>query len=231
MKANILCLTVALATWAFVASGAPRNMADKRNMPLTRFNVPGKHIALTFDDGPNPDVAPELLAILAKHKVKATFFLIGKKIQKNPGLIAKYLEGGHELGNHSMTHPKLPTLNSDEIEEEIAGNQKLIESISGKRPTAFRAPFLKIDDRVWNALEANHLDAYNAAAYLDCKKKDELKGHAKVAAAKVRPGMVILMHERPITLKFLDELLSILEKEGFEFVTVSELKKMATREK
>ena len=127
-----------------------------------------------------------------------------------------------------MKHPRLPELETeDEIRKEIEGNQELIKSFTGKLPVSFRAPFLKFDDRVWKVLHDNNLSAYNAARYLDCKDSSHVAEHAENAAAKVRPGMVILMHERPITLKFIEKIIKILKKQGFEFCTVSELRNSA----
>jgi peptidoglycan/xylan/chitin deacetylase (PgdA/CDA1 family) len=193
--------------------------------PYVSFKVEGKKIALTFDDGPNPNTTKGILSILKKYDVKATFFLIGKKIKKSPELLKLYPQDGHEVGNHSVNHPRLPELaTKEDIRKEIEGNQELIASIIGAKPIAFRAPYLKFDDRVWEVLKENNLSAYNAARYLDCKVPDTIATHAKTAAKKVKPGVVILMHERPITLQFLDEFIKILKDDGYQFCTVSELK-------
>ena len=197
----------------------------KKDKPVIRFKVNSKKIALTFDDGPNPKVTPQLLEILKKYNVKATFFLIGKKIKKSPELINQYLKDGHETGNHSFTHPRLPLLKTEkEIRDEIEENQDLQESMTGKKPVSFRAPFLKFDDRVWKIVHENNLNAYNASCYLDCKDSANVKNHAEEAATKVTPGSIILMHERPITLKFIEKFIKILQREGFEFCTISDLK-------
>ena len=205
------------------------NAGDKLNCPIKKFNPKEeKNIALTFDDGPNLKVTKELLKILKKHNVKATFFLIGKNIKKNPKLIMEYLKDGHEIGNHSMTHPHLSKLKSQaDIEAEIKGTQELIKSFTGYYPKLFRAPYLDFDGRVLDVLRENFLTAYNATVYLDYKGDDSIADHAENAAAKVKPGMIILIHERPITLKFLDQFLNILIQKGFKFKTISEMNKIS----
>lgn len=209
-----------------LSAAAERKAASK--IPNT-----GKMIALTFDDGPSEYTAP-ILDILEKHQVKATFFQIGRKMKANP-LLAKQVVGkGHEIGNHSMTHPKLPELETAaEIREEIVGFQLLAKSTTNQEPKVFRAPFLKFDDRVWSILDELGLPAFNASVYADYKGKDDLNrpavasAHAEAVVAKVNSGAIILMHEREITLHYLSEVIRQLKEAGFTFCTVSELQAAA----
>ncbi|VGO19250.1 polysaccharide deacetylase family protein [Pontiella sulfatireligans] len=194
-----------------------------------------KMIALTFDDGPSAYTAP-ILDILEKHQVKATFFQIGKKVKAEPQLSKLVTRKGHEIGNHSMTHPKLTELKtSEDIREEILGFQKLAKKTTGVGPTVFRAPFLKFDDRVWSILDELNLPAFNASVYADYKGKEDLNdpavasAHADAVVAKVISGAIILMHEREITLNYLDEVVAKLKGAGFVFCTVSELQAAATQ--
>ncbi len=97
-------------------------------------------IALTFDDGPNPVATPRLLDVLARHEVRATFFLIGNFARQEPGLTRRIAAEGHLVGNHTMSHPWLPRLSSARIRQEIAGCNRVLEDILGVPVRFFRPP-------------------------------------------------------------------------------------------
>ncbi|QHN02139.1 polysaccharide deacetylase family protein [Granulicella sp. WH15] len=97
-------------------------------------------IALTYDDGPNPAATPELLAVLAKHRVRATFFLIGRFVQEQPLLARQIAAEGHAIGCHTMTHPKLTLLPEARIRGEIGDSQKAVEDAIGAPVRLFRPP-------------------------------------------------------------------------------------------
>ncbi len=98
-------------------------------------------IALTFDDGPNPAWTPQLLELLAKHRVKATFFLMGKYADAEPYLTRYIDEAGHLIGNHSWSHPNLAFTSQRKVEEELKRTKKTLEYITGKAVRYFRPPF------------------------------------------------------------------------------------------
>ena len=97
-------------------------------------------VALTFDDGPNPVATPRLLDILARHHVRATFFLIGNFARREPGLTRRIAAEGHLVGNHTMSHPWLPQLSSTRIRQEIAGCNRVLEDTLGAPVRFFRPP-------------------------------------------------------------------------------------------
>ncbi len=98
-------------------------------------------IAITFDDGPNPSVTPQLLDLLERHKVKATFFLIGKYVRAAPALADEIVERGHAIGNHTETHPRLTFLSSQGIEQELSRCDDAILSATQKKPRWMRPPY------------------------------------------------------------------------------------------
>jgi peptidoglycan/xylan/chitin deacetylase (PgdA/CDA1 family) len=100
---------------------------------------PGQ-VALTFDDGPNPAATPKLLEALAKRGARATFFLIGDYVLREPGLVREILAGGHDVGNHTMHHLWLPRHSSAIIRAEMLACNDAIEQTTGQRITLFRAP-------------------------------------------------------------------------------------------
>src|SRR5262249_17111753 len=111
--------------------------------PATYFecNVDGPYIAMTFDDGPSSATTPRLLDILKARHIKATFFMIGQNAESNPDIVRRILAEGHEIGNHSWTHPQLSKLPEDKVTEEITKTQDAIRSACGYTPTLMRPPY------------------------------------------------------------------------------------------
>ncbi len=97
-------------------------------------------LALTYDDGPNPSATPRLLELLAKHDVRAAFFLIGEFVRKQPVLAREIAAAGHCIGNHTMTHPWLSYRSAERIRSEIAGANAAIEDVIGGEVKLFRPP-------------------------------------------------------------------------------------------
>ena len=200
-----------------------RNLDQSDQKPFTRAKTQGKVLALTFDDGPNAKVTEEILAILKRQEVKATFFVVGKNVKKNPELLARVHTAGHEVGNHSINHPRLPELDVKGVGEEIFGAQAMIEKQLGFKPLVFRAPYLKHDEKVWKVLGEAKLFSLNAAHYFDFKEKGPLEEHAQTCVEQLKPGAVILIHERPVSLKFLEDFIKKAKAKGFRFLRASEL--------
>jgi len=98
------------------------------------------HLALTFDDGPNPAATPQLLEVLARHHARATFFLIGDFVRKEPALTREIAAAGHVIGNHTMTHPWLPFHSASRIRAELAGCNAALEDTLGRKVGLFRPP-------------------------------------------------------------------------------------------
>jgi peptidoglycan/xylan/chitin deacetylase (PgdA/CDA1 family) len=107
---------------------------------LTAPSRPGE-LALTFDDGPNPAWTPRLLEVLASHDVQATFFLVGRYAQAEPGLVRRIVAAGHLIGNHSWSHPNLALASASRVREELARTSETLEEIAGAPVRFFRPPF------------------------------------------------------------------------------------------
>ncbi|MFC4111806.1 polysaccharide deacetylase family protein [Nonomuraea zeae] len=182
-----------------------------------------KCLALTFDDGPGPGT-PTLLKTLKKEGVKATFFLMGKKVEQLPSIAKQTLEQGHAVGNHTYSHPSLPTLLDNEILDELKTTQELIEQATGQQPEMFRPPYGHTDDRVLGLADQTELSQILwTGTTLDWKLRDAKKIKAAVLRLAQRNG-VILMHDTvPATVKAMPGTIRELKKRGYHFVTVPTL--------
>src|SRR5690349_15665123 len=130
--------SAAAASYAGYATMAPRSQLYGRT--LTQGNDPDQ-IALTYDDGPNDPHTQRLLDVLAAHGAKATFFLIGKYVRQRPEIARAVAAAGHEIGNHTYTHPNLIFVSKARLRQELEDCRKAIEDALGTSPAIFRPPF------------------------------------------------------------------------------------------
>ncbi|MFD5794062.1 polysaccharide deacetylase family protein [Streptomyces diastatochromogenes] len=124
--------------------GPPRAEPRKlkvRHEPILQISGRGRHMMLTFDDGPDPRYTPHILDTLAEYGVRAMFFVCGEMAVANKELLARMADEGHVVGNHTYTHPLLTTLNRREIRSEMERTSDVIEDAYGERPQWFRAPY------------------------------------------------------------------------------------------
>lgn len=183
-----------------------------------------KIVALTFDDGPSPDVTPQILNTLQEFEAKATFFMLGSQVEFYPQLAEQVASLGHEIASHSYHHPDLTTMDDQKIKEEFKQTSKEIKKATGREPKLFRPPYGAYNDRV-----IHYADHYDYAIVLwsidalDWKHQnaDEI---IKIVMEDLTDGAIILLHDiHQSTADALPELLTSLQKEGYTFVTVSEL--------
>ncbi len=193
-----------------------------------RGPVGKKRVALTFDDGPNPLYTSTVMEELKRYGGRSTFFLVGKMAQQYPDLVLQLLAEGHELGNHSYTHPNITKLKQSELIAEVLRTRVLIKDISGRQTYLFRPPGGNIDEAATKQLKA--LD-YNIV-YWDVNAGEYKKSATpEVQVARmlsvIKDGSIVLLHTGPVdgTLSILPGLLTGLHAKGFTFVTVSELVK------
>ncbi|MEU6086374.1 polysaccharide deacetylase family protein [Streptomyces sp. NPDC047085] len=124
--------------------GPPRTPPRRltvRHEPILRISTRGRHMMLTFDDGPHPDYTPHILDTLAKYDVRAMFFVCGEMAVDNKELLARMADDGHVVGNHTWTHPLLTELGRRDIRDEMERTSDVIEDAYGERPQWFRAPY------------------------------------------------------------------------------------------
>lgn len=122
------------------AYGAFHRNASLFGRPVTRLSTPDRAVALTFDDGPNPDATPAILDALAERGVKATFFILGRHAERWPTLVKRVASEGHEIGNHGYHHQKLHLKSPSYVRADLTLGAEMITRASGVRPRFFRAP-------------------------------------------------------------------------------------------
>ena len=187
-----------------------------------------KLIALTLDDGPNPlkHRTPALLDTLRNLDVKATFFIVGARAEANPELIRRMDAEGHEIANHSYTHPNLTYLTPDAVRKELCRTSVVVRDLTGKRPRFYRPPGGNFNGAIADAASA--LGMHGAYWTVDAFKfeyapfrPEDLSGYV---LKKVKPGTILLMHNAPDhTILALPQIVQSLRAQGYEFVTMSEL--------
>jgi peptidoglycan/xylan/chitin deacetylase (PgdA/CDA1 family) len=192
--------------------------------PVERVETEQPLVALTFDDGPNPVNAPKLLALFKKTGVKATFFVNGNNVRKHPELAKRMVAEGHELGNHTTSHPDLAKLGDlEKVRKQIEETQTILKETVGKPAAVFRAPFLSHDKNVWAVL--NGMPAINASRDTrDWSNKSTVESIVKAATQDTKAGDIVLMHSWPgKTIQAMPEIVKVLQAKGLKLVTVSEL--------
>jgi peptidoglycan-N-acetylglucosamine deacetylase len=215
---------------------ATRDVAQKTQAaaedPSITFNsvhVDGPYVAMTFDDGPSATLTPKLLDLLAAHHIKATFFVIGENVAEHPEIVARAAREGHEIANHSWSHPNLGKMSGDNVRSQLQRTDDAIQNATGKRPTLMRPPYGSITAREKRWIH----DEFGYQIILwDVDPYDWKRPGAAVVRNRIlketQPGSIVLSHDiHPGTIEAMPSTLDALEVKGFKFVTVSELIRMA----
>lgn len=191
------------------------------------INTEDKIIALTFDDGPHPKYTAAILDLLAKYEAKATFFIIGKNAEKYPEVVLRSYSEGHELANHTYSHPFKVSIT--DLQKELRQTKEIIYSITGFAPVLFRPVGGNYNDSMINAAVKDGYKVVMWSWHQDTQdwKQPGVKKITQKVLKGSKPGDVILFHDgggdRSQTIKALEEILPVLKKQGYTFVTISEL--------
>ena len=202
--------------------------AAQSNFVYSSVHVNGPYIAMTFDDGPHATLTPKLLDLLKERNIKATFFVIGKNAAEYPDILKRIAAEGHEIANHSWSHPDLAKMAQDTVRSELGRTQDAITRTITKPVTLLRPPYgaLQANQRQWVH------DSYGYRIILwDVDPLDWRRPGAAVVSERIlkgaKPGSIILAHDiHPGTVEAMPGTLDQLLARGFQFVTVSELLKM-----
>ncbi len=210
---------------------------------------PGK-IVLTFDDGPDPVWTPKVLDVLKRENVHGAFFIVGTNGQAYPEIVKRIFDEGHELGNHSFTHPNLGEVPRQVTDIELNATQRLIESLTGHSTRLFRAPYFgdaepRTPDEVNPTVQAQNLGYISIGLHLDPddwklrnddgsphtadEMVDEIMQQVAITTPEER-GNIVLLHDsggdRSATIEALEKLIPLLRSKGYEFTTIADLANM-----
>jgi peptidoglycan-N-acetylglucosamine deacetylase len=202
-----------------------RQSAAEPAISYSAVHVDGPFIAMTFDDGPSDKLTPELLDILARHHIRATFFVIGQNVVQHPEILQRAVREGHEIGNHSWTHPAFAKMRDDAVRDQLQKTDDAIRTAIGRRPVLMRPPYGSITARQkkWINSEFGYRTILWDVDPLDWKRPGPAVVTRRIVRA-TRPGSIILSHDiHPGTIKAMPETFDQLQAKGFRFVTVSEL--------
>jgi peptidoglycan-N-acetylglucosamine deacetylase len=200
-----------------------------------RLSQPGeKEIVLTFDDGPDPEYTESILEILEQYQVKASFFVIGNKVIHNQNIVRRMYREGHEIGNHTFSHPKTNEMSDKQLKLELNGTQRIIQGITGRTTSLYRSPYgdeeAKYMPSHFQKLQDITQMGYITVNY-DVDSKDwklrDSEAIVKNVLKQVSSGDIILLHDgggdRQATVEALPKIIEQLQNKGYKFVTVSEL--------
>lgn len=194
---------------------------------VDRGATQAKLVALTFDAGSSADPVPQILRALAQRGAHCTFFLTGQWIERYPEAARQIAEAGHELGNHSWSHPPFTSLSDEQIREQLQRTEEIAQWVC-RRTTKplFRPPFGARDDRVRSVVaQEGYLTIYWTIDSWDSVKKDITPQMiTDRVMRRIRPGAIVLMHcGSEATVQALPSLLDALEAQGYRVATVGEL--------
>ncbi len=199
-------------------------------------HVDGPFIAMTFDDGPSEKLTPELLDLLARHHIHATFFVIGSNVVQHPEILQRAVREGHEIANHSWSHPAFGKMSDERVRNELQKTDDAIKAAIGTRPVLMRPPYGSITARQkkWIHEEFGYRTILWDVDPLDWKRPGPAVVTSRILK-ETRAGSIVLAHDiHPGTVKAMPDTFDQLEAKGFKFVTVSELiamgKPMAPKE-
>ena len=181
-------------------------------------------VALTFDDGPIPGKTEPVLDLLRDSKVPATFFVLGENAERHPGILERMVTEGHEIGNHTYSHPDLTKLPTAKVRKEISRCQSIVQEAVGYRPRFFRPPYGAANLTVLSILSSQSL----SSAFWSVDPQDWKGGSGEEIVNEVSKhlenGSIILLHERsPNTYQSVPKLIQVIREKGFQFVTLGQM--------
>ncbi|WP_217592150.1 polysaccharide deacetylase family protein [Cohnella sp. GbtcB17] len=190
----------------------------------------GRRVALTFDDVPDPRYTPLVLNVLKRKRVHATFFVVGSRAAKHPGLVRRIVNEGHAVGNHTYSHPELPKLSLGQVRREIERTGAKIKETTGFEPAMIRPPYGDIGPAQLDWAKSRGYTVVNWDVDSQDWRQIPSGLVLRNALKGLRPGSIILMHAGGGagqnlfgTVNALPQLIDQLRAKGYELVTVPEL--------
>ena len=223
--AAVGCLAAAfLMCWVVTHPKVVGAAATQRQLPIYCVEKDYKVASLSFDAAWGNEDTQQLIDILGKYNVKATFFVVGEWVDKYPESVKALHEAGHEIMNHSNDHAHFNALSADEIIADITACNEKIAAVTGVTPTLFRPPYGEYDDHVINAVRSIGMEPIqwdvDSLDWKDLSAADITKR----VTGKVQPGSIVLFHNAAKnTPEALPSIIEALLQEGYTFVPISEI--------
>ena len=213
------------AQWNSGVSGLSDDLRGNQQVSVRSGSRSAPYIAITFDDGPHPELTPKLLDILKSRNVKATFYVLGPKVEQHPEIARRIVREGHEIGNHTMTHPVMSKMGVSSVRSELERCEEVIIRVTGVTPKTMRPPYgaFKNEQRQWAFAEFGY-----PTILWDVDPNDWKRPGSSVVAHRLingtRNGSILLAHDiHPGTITAMPQTLDTLINKGYKFVTVSQL--------
>ena len=239
-KYRVMCVSLVIMLFLFSGFSIISIRAENMNDAVyTQANIvrngsrQQRYIALTFDDGPHPQYTLEILDMLKKHNIKATFFVLGQFAEEYPDIIRRQVNEGHEIGNHTYSHFDITKISKDKFKEEFNRTQEIISSLTGVESKVFRPPYGVYNENVVKVINEQESNIILWTYDQDSKDwsnpgVDEI---VTTTVSNIKNGDIILFHdyvyhETSNTVSALESIIPELTNQGYSFVTVSELMKL-----
>ncbi|MHB1255391.1 MAG: polysaccharide deacetylase family protein [Dethiobacteraceae bacterium] len=220
-----LALFIMLILYYFISGdNIDSTVAQERLVPIYYVDTTEKKIAFSFDASWGSEFTTRILEILRENKITTTFFLTGFWIEKYPELVKEIVAAGHELGNHTWTHPHLNALDKPGIKQELELVHTALNKLTGVESKLFRPPFGEYSNKVIEA--ANELDYLTIQWSIDSLDWKDIGRQAVVqrVTSRLHPGAIILFHNNGLhTADALPEIIAQATKQGYSIVPISEL--------
>ena len=225
MRVRVSCAVLA----GLLLAGAASASAPPAGRFVSHVQTIERRVALTFDDGPNPAYADSLLSELASRHIHATFFVVGEEAAWHPEVIAKLVAAGHEVENHTWSHPQLDTVSAVRIRWELAKCDTLLDSLGVKLSRVMRPPYGVTAGALQGVLRRTH----RAGVLWDVDPDDDpypvasIHDELHTLLSQVHPGAIVLLHpwydDNVVTRAALPALLDSLSLRGYHVGTLTEL--------
>lgn len=222
----LVFLLLVVSSWHFFAQNLtiPLQGSQARLVPIYYVDTTEKKMAISFDACWGAAETPEILKILRDHDLKTTFFLTGFWVDKYPEMVQKIAEEGHEIGNHTYSHPHLNTLSEEQIREELRKLNEMIFELTGKKPYLFRPPFGEYNNKV--IATAKRCGYQTIQWSIDSLDWQELGKETMIkrVTENLHPGAIALFHNNgKYTAEALPAIIDFVKAEGYKILPISEL--------
>lgn len=220
----VILVILAIVFWEPAVETVMTVTGQNRMLPIYRVGTTDKKVSISFDATWGTDLTDEILAILREHNIKTTFFLAGYWVDKHPDYVVKIAQAGHEIGNHSYSHPHMNTLTASGVVRELEKNHAMIKDLSGQDAFLFRPPFGEYNNTVIKAAESiGYFTVQWSIDSLDWKNTTSQEIYDRVMS-KIGPGEIILFHNAAkATPDAIRRIIPELKSKGYDIVPISQL--------